>query len=65
MDIDPLEMARQITLTEFELFKAILPRECLNGAWMKKGKENSAPNVLKMIRWSTSVRIDYNIELLR
>ncbi len=56
-DLDPLELARQISLIEFELFKAISPKECLNQSWMKKDKESLSPNALKLIRWSTSVRV--------
>lgn len=54
-DLDPLECARQITLHEYSLFKVILPKECLNQAWVKKEKETLAPNVLKMIHWSNDV----------
>jgi hypothetical protein len=38
-DLDPLEIARQITLKEFKLLKVICPKECLNQAWVKSGKE--------------------------
>lgn len=30
MEIEPLEIARQLTLIEFNLFKKIIPKECLN-----------------------------------
>jgi son of sevenless-like protein len=49
------QVARQITLIEAVLFKAIKPVELLNQAWTKKDKEIKAPNVLKMIRHSTRV----------
>ncbi|KAJ3293067.1 hypothetical protein HK104_004763 [Borealophlyctis nickersoniae] len=51
-DIEPLELARQITLIEFNLFKAIKPRELLDLAWMKDDKETRAPNITCMSRWS-------------
>ncbi|KAI9199222.1 ras guanine nucleotide exchange factor domain-containing protein [Polychytrium aggregatum] len=54
-DFDPLEVARQITLIEFELFSAIKPREFLDLAWMKDDKEKLAPNIMKMARWSNHV----------
>ena len=49
-DLHPEEVARQITLIEFDLYKAIRPWECLGLAWSKKDKEKRAPNILKMIQ---------------
>jgi len=51
MDLDPLEVARQLTLIEDRLYKAIPPYECLNQRWTKKkkNKEKEAPHVLAMI----------------
>jgi son of sevenless-like protein len=64
-DLNPVEVARQITLVEASLFKAIKPHELLNQAWTKKDKETKAPNALKMIRHSS--RISYLVvhEILR
>lgn len=50
LDIHPEEVARQMTLLESELFSAIEPRECLNQAWNKSGREDNAPHILAMIR---------------
>ena len=55
-DIDPIEMARQITLIEYDLLKAIIPKECLGQAWAKPGKETRSPHVLRMIHWTNDVR---------
>ncbi|TPX55448.1 hypothetical protein PhCBS80983_g05300 [Powellomyces hirtus] len=55
LDFEPLELARQLTLMEFELFKAIRSREYLDLAWMKETKETEAPNILRMTRWSNHV----------
>ncbi|TPX63113.1 hypothetical protein SpCBS45565_g06841 [Spizellomyces sp. 'palustris'] len=54
-DMEPLEVARQLTLIEFELFRAIKSREFLDLAWMKDSKETEAPNILRMTRWSNHV----------
>ncbi|KAI9090515.1 ras guanine nucleotide exchange factor domain-containing protein [Phlyctochytrium arcticum] len=54
-EMDPLEMARQLTLIEFEFFKSIRSREFLNLAWMKGSKETEAANILRMTRWSNHV----------
>lgn len=55
IDIDPLELARQITLIEFDLFKAVKPREYLDLEWMKKDKETKAANIMRMTRWSNHI----------
>ncbi|KAJ3390817.1 Kinesin-like protein kif22 [Lobulomyces angularis] len=55
MDWEPLELARQITLIEFEFFYAIKPREFLDLAWMKPDKDLKSPNIMKMVKWSNHV----------
>lgn len=55
VDLDPLEMARQLTLIEFDLFCKIKPREFVGLSWMKDDKEVRAPNIIKMVRWSNHV----------
>ncbi|KAJ3240011.1 hypothetical protein HDU78_002538 [Chytriomyces hyalinus] len=52
LDIDPLELARQLTLIEAELFVNIKPREFLDMAWMKDNKDVKSPNITKMVQWS-------------
>jgi len=50
-DIDPLEIARQLTIMESKTYTQIQPIECLNKAWSEK--ENSpAINVKAMIEFS-------------
>jgi son of sevenless-like protein len=48
-DLNIEEVARQLTLIEFELYKAIKPWECLNQAWTKKTTPPKAPNILATI----------------
>ena len=43
--LDSLELARQITLIESELFRSLQPREFLNLAWTKPDKQKRAPNI--------------------
>jgi len=45
-------MARQLTIIEYDIFKSIHPKECLNLNWTRKSKEVKSPNVIKMIRLS-------------
>lgn len=55
MDIDPLELARQLTIMDGRLFARITPQECLGKAWPKQyGSE--APNISAMIDMSNAVR---------
>jgi len=49
-DVDAKEMARQLTLMDYELFQRIRPSEFNNLAWTRKTKEIDAPNLLCMIR---------------
>ncbi|KAJ3107545.1 hypothetical protein HDU97_003850 [Phlyctochytrium planicorne] len=55
IDLEPLEIARQITIIESELFLTIQCREFLDLAWMKEDKEIRAPNITRMIQWSNHV----------
>jgi len=48
--IDPLEFARQLTLKEHELLRAIEPHELLSCGWAKKDKELRSPHLLAMIQ---------------
>jgi len=49
-DISPIEIARQMTLVDYNLCRAIEPMECLGLAWTKPDKEERASNLLQMIR---------------
>jgi son of sevenless-like protein len=64
-DYDPLELARQITIKEYNQFKIISPKECLNQAWNKSKKEEVAPNVLKMIHFSNDMSAWVMTEVLK
>lgn len=48
--LDPLEVARQITLLDEQAYKSIAPSECMNQAWNKPAICNeTSPNIIKMI----------------
>ncbi|CAO1634614.1 unnamed protein product [Parajaminaea phylloscopi] len=55
LDIDPVEMARQLTLLESKLYNKIKPTECLDKAWSKSGSDVLAKGIKDTI--STSNRI--------
>ena len=54
MDIDPLELARQLTLRDSRLFGRITPQECLAKAWPKQFGSDAA-NISAMIDMSNAV----------
>lgn len=45
LDIQPLELARQLTILEANLFVKIKPPEFLNKKWQKEDSESTAPNI--------------------
>jgi len=54
-DIDTLEFARQLTLIEFKLYKAIKPHEFLDNNYNKNERNIYAPGIVKMIDWFNKV----------
>lgn len=53
MTLHPVEIARQVTLLEFDLYRAIQPSELVGAPWMKENKYQTSPNLLKMVNFST------------
>ena len=54
MTLHPIEIARQITLLEFDLYRAVQPSELVGCAWMKENKYKTAPNLLNMISFTNN-----------
>lgn len=48
-ELDAVELARQLTLMDYELFQKIRPSEFNNLSWTRKTKDTDAPNLLRMI----------------
>lgn len=56
MDIEPVEVARQLSLVGLELLQNITPSELLGTAWTKADKHTRSPNVMKSIAHFNKVR---------
>lgn len=56
LDLEPLEMARQLTLIESALFREIRPFECLDKSWSQVSDPLKAPNIKAGIKLSNEVR---------
>lgn len=64
-DLEPLEIARQMTLIESDLYRSIQSKECLNQSWNKADKEEKAPHIYQMIKRFNQVSTWVAIEILQ
>lgn len=48
LDLDPLEISRQLTLIDYEYYYKIQPKECLNQNWTKSS--DVSPHILALVK---------------
>jgi len=55
--LHPIEIARQLTLLEFDLYRVVKPSEMVGSVWMKKDRTTTSGNLLRMMQHSTRVSV--------
>lgn len=55
LDLNPVEMARQLTILTWEKFRSINLSELLNLNWKKENTEQTCPNLMAFIKFSSSL----------
>eukprot|EP01125_Pyxidicula_operculata_P015566 TRINITY_DN5298_c0_g1_i1.p1 TRINITY_DN5298_c0_g1~~TRINITY_DN5298_c0_g1_i1.p1 ORF type:complete len:1157 (-),score=176.02 TRINITY_DN5298_c0_g1_i1:1379-4849(-) len=65
LDLNPIDLARQLTVIESGLFNKIKRKEFLNGNWYKKTRQTKAPNLLALIGYANKTTLWITTEILK
>lgn len=58
--MNPLELARQITVEQWRMFSVIQPSECLDQSWNTQKLHHRSPNIRRLIQYSNFVILPLN-----
>jgi hypothetical protein len=61
-DVKPLEIAKQLTLIDFHMYRKITPKELSHQAWNKENAKELAPHVVQLISRINDVSNFMNLE---
>ncbi|KAI8338899.1 ras guanine nucleotide exchange factor domain-containing protein [Chlamydoabsidia padenii] len=48
LDLDPTELARQLTIMDFKMYSSIRPIECLDKSWSRETTDDNAPTAINI-----------------
>jgi hypothetical protein len=63
LDVDPVELARQLTIAQHAQFELIKPRECLDRVSKGPAKATKAPNVLRVLNYNEALTLWFEDQL--
>ena len=63
LEVDAVELARQLTISQHSQFETIKPRECMDRASKGANKTTKAPNVLRVLNYNESLTLWFEDQL--
>lgn len=63
LEVDPVELARQLTIAQHAQFELVKPRECLDRVSKGPNKATKAPNVLHVLNYNEALTLWFEDQL--